>query len=71
MKWPLSVSPYEVAIIPLINKNENSNLEKANNIFKYFKDKNIDTIIDDSDENISTKIKNFNLIGIPFQIVIG
>ena len=71
MKWPLSVSPYDCAIIPMINKNENSNLEKANNIFKYFKDKNIDTIIDDTDENISTKIKNFNLIGIPFQIVIG
>ena len=71
MKWPLSVSPFDCAIIPMINKNENSNLEKANNIFKYFKDKNIDTIIEDSDENISTKIKNFNLIGIPFQIVIG
>ncbi len=71
MKWPLSVSPFDCVIIPMINKNENSNLEKANNIFKYFKDKNIDTIIDDSDENISTKIKNFNLIGIPFQIVIG
>ncbi len=71
MKWPLSVSPFDCVIIPMINKNENSNLDKANNIFKYFKDKNIDTIIDDSDENISTKIKNFNLIGIPFQIVIG
>ena len=71
MKWPLSVSPFDCAIIPMINKNENSNLEKANNILKYFKDKNIDTIIDDTDENISTKIKNFNLIGIPFQIVIG
>tara|TARA_B100001996_G_scaffold135060_1_gene102785 strand:- start:313 stop:1077 length:765 start_codon:yes stop_codon:yes gene_type:complete len=71
MKWPLSVSPFDCAIIPMINKNETSNLEKANNIFKYFKDKNIDTIIDDTEENISTKIKNFNLIGIPFQIIIG
>ena len=71
MKWPLSVSPFDCAIIPMINKNESSNLEKANNIFKYFKDKNIDTIIDDTEENISTKIKNFNLIGIPFQIIIG
>ena len=33
MKWPLSVAPYEVAIIPLISKNDNSNLEKANNIY--------------------------------------
>ena len=71
MKWPLSVSPYECAIIPMINKNDNSNINKANNIFKFMKEKNIDTIIDDTEENLSTKIKNFNLIGIPYQIIIG
>jgi len=71
MNWPISVSPYECAVIPLINKNDNSNLEKANNIFKYLSKKNIDTIVDDADENFSSKIKKFNLIGIPFQIMIG
>ena len=35
------------------------------------KDKNIDAIIDDTEENLSAKIKNFNLIGIPYQIIIG
>jgi len=71
MNWPISVSPYECAIIPLINKNDNSNLEKALNIYKYLSEKKIDTIIDDIDENFSSKIKKFNLIGIPFQIMIG
>ncbi len=32
---------------------------------------NIETIIDDTDENISSKIKKMNLIGVPFQIIIG
>ena len=71
MKWPLSVSPYDCAIIPLINKNDNSNMVKANNIIKYLKDQNIDAIIDDTEENLSSKLKNFHLIGIPFQIIIG
>ena len=71
MNWPISVSPYECAIIPLINKNDNSNLEKALNIYKYLNEKKIDTIIDDTDENFSSKIKKFNLIGIPFQVLIG
>ena len=71
MNWPISVSPYECAIIPLINKNDNSNLEKAQNIYKYLSEKKIDTLIDDTDENFSSKIKKFNLIGIPFQILIG
>ncbi len=71
MNWPISVSPYECAIIPLVNKNDNSNLEKALNIYKYLNEKKIDTIIDDTDENFSSKIKKFNLIGIPFQVMIG
>ena len=71
MKWPLSVSPYDCAIIPIINKNDSSNLEKSNKIFDYLKSNKIDPIIDDTDENISAKIKKFNLIGIPFQLIIG
>ncbi len=71
MKWPLSISPYDCAIIPMISKNDLSNLEKSNKIFEYLKSKNIDAIIDDTDENISAKIKKFNLIGIPYQLIIG
>ncbi len=71
MKWPLSVAPYEVAVIPLINKNETSNLEKAKNIYNFLKSKNIDVILDDTDENFSSKMKKFNLIGVPYQILLG
>ena len=71
MKWPLSVAPYEVAVIPLINKNETSNLEKAKNIYNVLKSKNIDAILDDTDENFSSKMKKFNLIGVPYQILLG
>ena len=71
MKWPLAISPYHCAILPQINKNDKTNLEKALNIHEYLKSKNIDTIIDDTDESISSKMKKFNLIGIPFQIILG
>ena len=71
MKWPISVAPYEVAIIPMLNKNDTSALDKANNIYSELNKSNIDTIIDDTDENFSSKIKKMNLIGAPFQIIIG
>jgi len=71
MKWPLSVSPYEVAVIPMISKNDNSNLIKSQKIYKELIKHNIDVLLDDTDENISAKIKKFNLIGIPYQIIIG
>ena len=71
MKWPFSVAPYELAIIPMINKNDTSALDRATKFFKHFENNNIDTIIDDTDENLSSKIKKFNLIGVPYQIIIG
>ena len=71
MKWPISVAPYDVAIIPMINKNDNSALVKANNIDSELNNNNIDAIIDDTDENFSSKIKKMNLIGAPYQIIIG
>ncbi len=71
MKWPLSVAPYDIALIPMINKNDTSALDKANNINIELLKKNIDAIIDDTDENFSSKIKKMNLIGTPYQIIIG
>ena len=71
MKWPISVAPYDISIMPLTNKNDNSSLDKANKIFLELEKNDIDAIIDDTDENISAKIKKMNLIGAPFQIIIG
>ena len=71
MKWPLSVSPYDCSILPIINKNDNSNLEKALNIYNVLKKNSLDVLIDDTDENLSSKMKKFNLLGIPYQIIIG
>ena len=71
MKWPISVAPYDVSIIPMINKNDTSALEKANKINLELMKNNIDSIIDDTDENFSSKVKKMNLIGVPFQIIIG
>ena len=71
MKWPLSVAPYDIALIPMVNKNDTSALEKANNINNELIKHKIDAIIDDTDENFSSKIKKMNLIGAPYQIIIG
>jgi prolyl-tRNA synthetase len=71
MKWPLSVAPYDIALVPMINKNDTSALDKAVNINKELIKNNIDALIDDTDENFSSKIKKMNLIGAPYQIIIG
>ena len=71
MKWPKSISPFDVVIIPSINKNNKENLEKAEKIYNDLKNQNIDVLLDDLDENMSTKFKKHDLIGVPYQIIIG
>ena len=71
MKWPRSISPYDVVIIPSISKNNKENLQKAEKIYKELKNQNIDVLLDDVEENMSNKFKKHDLIGIPFQIIIG
>ena len=71
MKWPKSISPFEVVIIPSINKNNKENLVKAEKIYQELKKQNIDVLFDDVDENMSNKFKKHDLIGVPFQIIIG
>ena len=71
MKWPKSVSPFDVVIIPNINKNNKDSLNKALLAYKELKKNNIDVLLDDVDENMSSKFKKHDLIGVPFQIIIG
>ena len=71
MKWPISVSPFDVVIIPSINKNDESNLKKAIKLYDELKKKGIDVLLDDVDENMANKFKKHDLIGVPFQIIIG
>ena len=71
MKWPKSISPFDVVIIPSISKNNKENLEKAEKIYNELKNQNIDVLLDDVDENMSTKFKKHDLIGVPYQIIIG
>tara|TARA_Y100000590_G_C15652362_1_gene989307 strand:- start:1302 stop:1688 length:387 start_codon:yes stop_codon:yes gene_type:complete len=71
MKWPKSISPFDAVIIVAINKHDNSNLDKAKKIYDELKNKGIDVLLDDVEENISNKFKKHDLLGIPFQIIIG
>jgi len=71
MKWPKSVTPYDVVIIPNINKNNKESFDIATKIYKELKEQKVDVLLDDVNENMSAKFKKHDLIGIPYQIIIG
>ena len=71
MRWPESVSPFDVVIIPSLQKNDKSNYEKAEKMYNFFIKNKIDVLLDDTDDHLSAKFKKFDLIGIPYQIILG
>ena len=71
MKWPTTVTPFHVAIIDLGKKSENETKIKSQNVYAKLKENHFDVLLDDTDESPASKFKNFDLIGIPYQIIIG
>jgi prolyl-tRNA synthetase len=71
MKWPQSISPFEVVIIPSLQKNDETNYLKALKIYEFLLKNNIDVLLDDTSDHLSAKFKKFDLIGIPYQIILG
>jgi len=70
MIWPQSIAPFDVEIIPLDPKVQEI-METAESIYSQFLENNIEAVIDDRDERPGIKFKDADLIGIPFQIIIG
>ena len=71
MRWPESVTPFDVAIIPSLQKNDKSNYLKAEKIYNLLTKSKIEVLFDDTDEHLSAKFKKFDLIGVPYQIILG
>ena len=72
IKWPVNVAPYHIALINLMIEDPNckqvsedlyKNLLKFNN--------KIEVLYDDRDCSIGKKLSDNELIGIPFQVIIG
>ena len=54
-----------------LQKNDKTNFAKAEKIYNFLEKNNIDVLFDDTEEHLSAKFKKFDLIGIPYQIIIG
>ncbi len=68
--WPLSIAPYQVAIV-LINDKDEKQVEVANTLYKALTKEGIDVLLDDRDERPGVKFKDMDLIGIPIRITVG
>lgn len=71
IKWPINVAPYHVSIVPVKYEDE-VQAKLADEIYDYFKNNSkVEVILDDRKQGLGFKLKDWELIGIPFDIIVG
>lgn len=70
IKWPLSVAPAHVCVIPL-NVGDDEVYPVAERIAQTLSQEGFEVVIDDRDERPGFKFADADLIGWPIQIVVG
>lgn len=68
--WPVEVAPFKVSIINLGVRDDKCG-ELASGLYERLSKRSIDCLYDDSDERPGVKFARHDLIGSPYQIIIG
>ncbi|MDC3063475.1 proline--tRNA ligase [Alphaproteobacteria bacterium] len=68
--WPKEVSPFKCSLINL-NSNSEECQKVSSQIYNYCNKKKIDVLLDNTRESIGSKLTTANLIGFPYQVIIG
>lgn len=70
IKWPVSIAPYHVDVVP-VNVKDEKQTKIAQEIYETLLSSGIEAVIDDRDERAGVKFKDSELIGFPFRITAG
>lgn len=70
IRWPVSIAPYEVAVIPVNSKRE-SHREQAEKVYRALLEQGFEAVIDDREASAGYKFNEADLIGFPFQVIVG
>lgn len=70
IKWPPSIAPYKVHIVPVSVKDE-AQMAMASQLAQRLQDAGVEYLLDDRDERPGVKFKDSDLIGIPLRITVG
>ena len=68
--WPEEVAPYKVGIINLRFKDDNCSAA-CDSLYSKLLDHGVEVLYDDRDAGAGTKFADMDLIGLPWQIIIG
>jgi len=69
--WPDAIAPFQVAILPMNMQKSFRVKEAAETLYETLRAKGIDVILDDRKERPGVMFADMELIGVPYQVVIG
>ena len=70
IKWPVSIAPYHVCIVP-VNIKDEKQMKISSYLYQKLLENNIEVVLDDRDERAGVKFKDADLIGYPLRINVG
>ncbi len=70
LKWPSHLAPYDVHLI-VINKNNEEQLELADEVYSILQSYRYEVLYDDRKERPGVKFTDSDLIGLPVRITVG
>jgi len=68
--WPVAIAPFE-AVVVLVGTKDAAQTEAANALYQQLRGRGIDVLLDDREERPGVKFKDWELVGIPVQVVVG
>ena len=70
IRWPISVAPFHVSLINLMI-DDKACAKMSNIMYEKISNSKLDVLYDDRDCSIGKKLSDNDLIGIPYQVIIG
>ena len=70
IRWPISIAPYEVTVLVLNTKHEES-MQIADQLIADLEAQGVEVLFDDREERPGVKFKDADLLGIPIRVTIG
>jgi prolyl-tRNA synthetase len=74
LKWPISVSPFQVHLVSLTSKKsdlQNDHSQIAEQLYKSLTNNQIECLYDDREESPGVKFNDADLIGVPIRLTVS
>jgi prolyl-tRNA synthetase len=70
LRWPVSIAPWHAVVVPAQGKSDECKTAAAK-LYEGLTAAGVETVLDDRDLGPGVKFKDWDLLGLPFQIVVG